>query len=108
MADRVWKRRERHVAAALHGRRIPVTGVDRHGADVETPLLAIQVKHGRRRPAFLRDWLDGICGRAAVTGRVGLVVWTTHREPTAEAVVILRLKDFEALHGRLPTAPEAP
>jgi hypothetical protein len=101
MADRVWKRREREVAKTLKGRRIPVTGIDRHGADVETPLLSIQVKHGRRRPAFLREWLDGICGSAKVNGKVGLVVWTDHREPTPEAVVILKLSDFEALHGSL-------
>jgi hypothetical protein len=105
MADRTWKRREREVAGVLGGRRIPVTGIDRHGADVETPLLCVQVKHGRRRPAFLSEWLDGICRSGAASGRVGLVVWTDHHEPTRDAVVILRLADFEALHGRIRNIP---
>jgi len=100
-ARSTWKRRERDVARLLGGRRIPVTGLDRHGADVETELLAVQVKHGRRRPAFLRDWLAGICGQAKLRERVGLVVWADNRETLGDAIVFLRLADFEALHGRV-------
>jgi hypothetical protein len=97
MTDFVWKRRERAVARLFGGRRIPVTGLDRHGADVDTPRLLIQVKHGHRRPAFLKAWLDGICDQATHVGRVGVVVWTTAGEPTADAVVVLRAVDLKAL-----------
>ncbi len=37
-----------------------MTGIDRHGADVETPLLCLQTKLGYRMPRYLRTWLDGI------------------------------------------------
>ena len=96
-----WKRRERDVAKRLKGKRIPVTG-ERAGADCESALLCVQVKHGRRRPAFLRDWLDGIRGTATAKGKVGIVVWADNGERTSEAIVLLSLADFEALHGRVP------
>jgi hypothetical protein len=34
-----WKSYERRVAADLGGRRIPVSGIDRDGADVECPMF---------------------------------------------------------------------
>jgi len=84
-----WKRRERDVARVLGGRRIPVTGIDRPGADVETDRLAVQVKHGRRRPASVREWPDGICSQAALRERVGLVVWAANRDTLRTAMVTL-------------------
>ena len=101
MSNPAWKKRERMVAKSLGGRRIPVTGIDRHGADVVTPLLHVQVKHGRRRPAFLGDWLDGICGTAGDAGKIGIVVWSDNREKAQDAIVMLRLSDFEQLHGSI-------
>jgi hypothetical protein len=86
------------VAKALGGQRIPVTGIDRHGADVQHPLFAVQVKHGRRRPKHLREWLDGICGTAAKE-QVGIVVWADNAERLSDAVVLMRFSDFQALHG---------
>lgn len=101
MPDKSWKKAERRVAVKLGGKRIPVTG-ERNGADVLTPLLAIQVKHGRNRPAFLRDWIDGICTTAQACERTGLVVWQSKHERTDDALVLMRLSDFEALHGDIP------
>ena len=98
-----WKRRERDVAKALHGKRIPVTG-ERAAADVLTPLFCVQVKHGRRRPSYLADWLAGICSHVK-DGQVGIVVWCDNREPLREAVVLLRMRDFQDLHGA-PTCAE--
>ena len=43
-ARSTWKASERRVASDLLGQRIPVTGVDRDGADVITPLFHVQVK----------------------------------------------------------------
>jgi hypothetical protein len=99
--DRSWKRAERRIAARLDGRRIPVTG-ERDGADVVTATLCVQVKHGRRRPAFLRAWLDGIVGTAIRAERIGVIVWQARGERTDEAIVLVRLRDFEALCDRRP------
>ena len=96
-----WKRREREVAARLGGQRLPVSGRGKDEPDAETPLLCIQSKHGRNRPSSLTTWMDGICRTAGDRGKVGLVVWSTMRERGDDALVILRLKDFEALHGRV-------
>lgn len=97
MSRRGWKAVERKCAKALGGRRIPVTGIDRHGADVVTEALAVQVKTGRDRPGYLRDWLDGICSTAG--DRTGVVVWQATREPLRDAVVLMRFSDFVAWHG---------
>lgn len=101
MHKSTWKRRESMVAARLNGRRIPVTGLDRHGADVVTPLAHVQQKHGRKRPGYLKDWLDGICGTASDHGKIGIVVWSAMREDAGDAIVLMRLRDFQDLHGKL-------
>lgn len=99
MTDRAWKAAERRTAKLLGGRRIPVTGIDRHGADVVTPLFHIQNKHGRNRPSYLDDWLSGICGTARDAEKIGLVVWSSKGEKQADAIVMMRLADFVSLHG---------
>lgn len=101
VSDKTWKKRERATAEVLGGKRIPVTGQDRHGADVVTELLHVQVKHGRNRPSYLREWLDGICGTASDAGKTGMVVWSIGHEKQADAIVLMRLSDFEALHGKV-------
>jgi hypothetical protein len=95
-----WKARERDLADRMGGRRIPVTGIDRHGADVVTPMFHIQSKHGRSRPGYLRDWLSGICGTAKDAGKIGIVVWSAMREDGDDAIVLMRLRDFQDLHGK--------
>ena len=101
-ARSTWKGFERRVAGCLGGRRIPVTGIDRHGADVECEMFSIQVKLRKGQPAYLREWLDGICASAETRERIGVVVW---KQPGRgrnddDALVVLRLKDWVALHGR--------
>lgn len=91
-----WKRFEARVAKRLGTKRIPVTG-ERHGADLETPLLSVQVKLGRRRPSYLAEWLDGIRQTAQIKCKIGLVVWCANRERTGEGLVVMRLEDFEEL-----------
>lgn len=103
MSDKTWKKRERATAEVLGGKRIPVTGQDRHGADVVTELLHVQVKHGRNRPGYLREWLDGIRGNAQPKQKTGIVVWSVHRERQSDAIVLISLADFEALFGKVPT-----
>ena len=88
------------MAKALDGKRIPVTGIDRDGADVTSDLFAVQVKHGRRRPSYLADWLSGIRAQA-LAPQVGVVVWCDNRECLEDAVVLMSMKDFVDLHGKV-------
>lgn len=100
MPDRTWKRRERVAATQLGGRRIPVTG-ERAGADGESAIVALQCKHGRNRPSYLRDWLTGIVTAAQARQKIGVVVWSSHRERQEDAVVVMRWTDFVELHKRI-------
>lgn len=107
MSRTTWKRSEREIAKALGGRRVPVTGIDRHGADVVTDLFSVQVKTGRNRPAYLREWLDGIRGTAQEAGRTGVVIWAANREPLRKAIVLMQLSDFVDYFGAVPMVEDA-
>lgn len=98
MTDKSWKAFERRVATILGGRRNPVTG-ERAGADVETDRLAVQCKKGRRLPAYLREWLDGITAWTAqhAPDKTPVVVWQAWRHTDQQSLVILTLDHFEAL-----------
>ena len=64
-----------------------------------------QTKLRRGMPDYLRDWLRGITEAGERKGAVGVVVW---KEPGAridDAVVVLRLRDWQDLHGE--QAPKA-
>jgi hypothetical protein len=107
MADKTWKACERSIAALFGTTRIPpaVFGqrADRGDCapDAETPLLAIQIKHGYKFPAYLRSWLDGI-KRNSPAGKTGLVVWHEAGTRFTESLVLLRTSDFVALVSRVP------
>lgn len=98
-ARNTWKAFERVIAADLGGRRIPVSGVDRHGADVETPMFHVQAKLRKSLPAWLFDWLGGICGTTP-DGKIGILILRTPRMKNAEALVVLRYSDWKDLHGK--------
>ena len=100
MSDRAWKAFERRLATRLGGRRIPVTG-ERDGADIVAGPFVYQAKLRQRMPSYLRDWLQGIVGAAErqPTPASGVVVWKAPNARDDDAVVVLRLKDWEAFHG---------
>ena len=100
-ARATWKASERRVASDLGGQRIPVTGIDRDGADVVTPLFHVQVKLRKSLPGWLWDWLGGIVGTANDAGRVGVLILKKPRQRDAEGLVVLRYGDFVALHGKV-------
>lgn len=102
MPDRAWKAWERRLAKALGGRRIPVTGIDRDGADVVTPMFHVQAKLRRALPAWLWAWLSGIVGTAKVHQKIGIMVLKRPGQRDDEALVVLRFADWCDLHG----APE--
>jgi hypothetical protein len=93
-----WKNWELRVSHDLGGRRIPVTGLDRHGADVVTPMFHAQLKLRRALPAWLWAWLDGIC-RTTPEGKIGILILRTPRQRDAEGLVVMRYGDFVDLHG---------
>ena len=103
MADKSWKAFERRLARRVGGKRIPVTG-ERGGADVEAGRFCYQAKLRRRLPSYLREWLRGIVSAGDRNGSIGVVVWKAPNGRDDDAVVVLRLRDWQALHGnRGPT-----
>ena len=76
-----------------------MTGIDRHGADVLTPMFAIQVKLRKALPAWLWAWLDGIRIDAIAHGRIGVLVLKKPRQADADGLVVMSYSDFCDLHG---------
>ena len=97
--DKSWKAFERRLARRVGGRRIPVTGIERGSADVIAGPFVYQAKLRRGLPSYLRDWLRGIVAAGERSGTTGVVVWKAPRALDDDAVVVLRLKDWQALHG---------
>jgi hypothetical protein len=100
-ARATWKASERRIAEDLLGQRIPVTGVDRDGADVVTPLFHVQVKLRKSLPQWLWDWLRGIVGDAAHHRKIGVLILKKPHQRDAEGLVVLRYGDFVDLVGRI-------
>ena len=98
MADKSWKAFERRLARRVGGRRIPVTG-ERDGADVIAGPFVYQAKLRRGLPSYLRDWLRGIVAAGERSGTTGVVVWKQPNARDDDAVVVLRLEDWQDLHG---------
>lgn len=94
-----WKAYELRVSKDLGGRRIPVTGIDRDGADVVTELFHIQVKLRKALPAWLWRWLDGIVGTARQERKIGILILRKPRMEDADALVVLKYSDWIDLHG---------
>ena len=108
MADKNWKKFERVVAERTGGRRIPVTGLDRAGADVVAGKFFYQAKLRKGVPSYLREWIDGIAETAKRKGATGIVVWKQPGERVDDSIVLMKLVDWQKLHGveksKRPTA----
>lgn len=100
-ARSTWKGAERRVAADLGGNRIPVTGIDRDGADVVTPLFHVQVKLRKCLPVWLWGWLSGIRSDAGPAGKVGILILKKPRQRDCEGLVVMAYGDFVDLHGKV-------
>ena len=98
MPDRGWKQAERNHARDVGSERIPVTG-ERHGADFVDGLFAYQLKVRKVIPAWIFEWLRGICTTAETTDRIGVLVMNQPRKPRREALVVVRWGDWVDLHG---------
>jgi hypothetical protein len=92
-----WKRTERAIASRLGGRRVPVTGRARGDApDVEHPTLAVEVKHRKELPAWLKEAMAQ-AEAAARDGKIGVVVLHEAGSRHEQDLVVLRLGDLEEL-----------
>ena len=97
--DRAWKAFERRIAKRVGGKRIPITG-ERDGADVVGggPFV-YQAKLRKGVPSYLKSWLRGIVEAGERSGSTGVVVWKQPGARDDDALVLLRLKDWQAWHG---------
>ncbi len=102
MKRATWKQHERWWAMALGGRRVPVTGRSRGDTpDVEHPLYAIEVKAGKVLSPRLQLGVKQAVAAANGTGKTPLLC-ISHHAPgrrDVEHYVLLRLRDWQDLHG---------
>ena len=103
-----WKAVERKVAKTCGGIRIPVTGLDRDGADVTTEKWAVQVKCRAVLPAWLWAWMGGIVQTARTTGRTGVLVLKRPGQRTDDALVVMTMKDWVKHLGESVRLPDEP
>jgi hypothetical protein len=105
--DRGWKQAERRMARDVGTSRVPVTGIDRHGADFSDGLTCYQLKVRKAIPRWLWDWLSGIQGHAKDKGKAGALVLKRPRQKDEDAIVILSWRDWVSLHGSpVPSADQ--
>lgn len=99
MARKMWKDFERTIRDYFRGIRIPVSGQEKDGRDVESKCgrFDYQVKRVQSAPKTVRYWLDGIRRTAAPRNRIGLVVIKAPGEDRAESMVILQACDWLAV-----------
>jgi hypothetical protein len=107
-----WKALERAIAARLGGERVPVTGRVRGWApDVKHRWLAIEVKSRKSQLVVIREMLDQAVKAAEWYRRRGegerLPIGVYHVTGTRldNAVVFMRLKDFEEYFGNAVAGP---
>lgn len=98
-ARATWKSAERRCAVDLGGVRIPVTGIDRHGADVVTPMFHVQIKLRKSLPVWLWEWLEGIRLDAQPKSKTGILLLKKPRQKDTDGLVVMSYADFVALHG---------
>lgn len=108
-----WKALELRLAKRLGGERVPVTGRVRGWApDIRHKWLAIEVKSRKSRMVLIAEMLDQAVKAAEWYRRRGegerLPIGVYHVVGTHadNAVVFMRLKDFEAYFGDSLPKPE--
>ena len=99
MARKMWKDFERSLRDYFRGVRIPVSGQEKDGRDVESLCgrFDYQAKRVQSAPKKVRYWLDGIRRTAEPRNRIGLVVIKAPGEDRAESMVILQACDWLAV-----------
>ena len=93
-----WKSAERAIAARMGGQRSSSQGLGTAVADVLTETYAVEVKHRETLPA----WLLAAVAQAranAPQGKTPLVVLHEAGSRYDDALVVVRLADFQELWG---------
>jgi len=98
MANANWKRTERAIARRLNATRQGAVG--RRGPDVTTSWLALEIKHRRRLPQWLKDALAQ-AKSGADEQRLAIVVLHESGQRHADDLVVLRLGDFQDWFGEV-------
>ena len=98
MPDKSWKAYERRLARRMGGKRLACTG-EKDGVDVIAGPFVYQAKLRRGMPSYLRAWLKGIVAAGERSGTTGVVVWKAPNARDDDAVVVLRLRDWQDWHG---------
>ena len=93
-----WKAAERAIAARMNGQRTSNQGLGSATADVETPTYAVECKHRRSLPGWLLDAVAQ-ARRNAPQGKTPLVVLHEAGSRYDDALVVVRLADFQELWG---------
>ena len=98
VSDKGWKAFERRCAKDMGTQRIAVTG-ERHGSDASTSLFCFQFKCRAMLPGWLWEWLTGIVVTAERKQKIGVLVLKVPRMRDQDALVVLKWRDWVALHG---------
>jgi len=98
----MWKQTERAIAKRLNGQRIGASG--RTGADVVNDWLAVEVKHRKRLPEWLKAALEQ--ARNGADERLPIVVLHEAGQRHANDLVLLRLADFQDWFGEICVGSE--
>jgi len=102
MAKSNWKKKEREWAAALGGKRVPITGRQRGDVpDIEHPLWAIELKSGKALVSSrVKTALDQAKAAAVGTDKTPLVCLDETRQGSGNIkLVVMTLDDFLAWNG---------
>jgi hypothetical protein len=92
------KRSEKAVAKRLNGRRLGTLGAQ----DVETSLFSIEVKS---RARFVGEAFLSQARSHCPTGKIPMAVVHLHGRRHADDIILLRMSDFEDLHGSINSYP---
>jgi len=103
MGDKGWKKFERRCCRDMGVERQAITG-ERDGADnAPHPMFCFQFKCRAMLPSWLWEWLTGICATADRANKIGVLVLKVPRMRDDDALVILKWRDWVALHGEQKT-----
>lgn len=105
MSDRVWKRRERQVAATFGGFRVGPTGLD--DVDVAHPYLAIEVKSRKVLPVWALSCLAQAREARSAAGKIPVAVLIGRGMRVTDGLAVLRVADLQQIVGRIGIEKES-
>lgn len=92
-----WQRFEQEIAKRLNGIRHKRTNFGESDLDVETDRFVIECKFRKEFPDYLINWLEQAKNYIKQSDRVPILAWKSKNTRTDDALVVIRLKDFESI-----------